>query len=76
MANYHGFVFTIIQLMPTFDPKHIRIMGNAMRIIGSFLAIIRYFENSIMDKKKKKKISIGDHVNLSAIWEIIAFIMY
>ena len=42
---YHGFVL-IIPSMPTFDPKHMRIMGNALRIIGTFLGNYRRnFEN-------------------------------
>ena len=40
--------------MPTFEPENMRIMGHALRIIGTFLAILGKilleFENSIMGK--------------------------
>ena len=35
--RYRGFISIIILLMPTFYPKHKRIVGHALRMIGTFL---------------------------------------
>ena len=54
MAMLSWIVLTL-PLMSTFDPEHMRIMGHALRIIGTFLENYRRyvfweFENSIMGK--------------------------
>ena len=63
-----GFVLAI-PLIPTFDPQNMRIMGHALRIIGTFqtLGIIGEFwefENSILLTKKIRTIYLAQLITV------------